>query len=232
VDGRLLIARERTERQSLARDGCEAVGSAVAALLVLAGVVLAPAMVAGTATRNGMTIIIDRTPRSIEVFMALPADAVEAVFGALPGGIVDAAGEVDVTQLRLGSWEQAAALIDHVAVAVDGNDGEFEAMSLMLHPGASPLPFAAPWDGLVATSVCTATLPATPTSLADHRLYGGYIAHPIDGFAQVELRFPQTGRVDLDVQIREHVNGVPLRTRRASLPDGGVLSLRREVPNG
>lgn len=197
----------------------------ILAALVAVATVVTMVAAAGIAPVARVTLIVERTPRSIEVFVSLPAEAVPGVFGTLPDGLVDPDGTIDLARLRGGTWAATEALARSMNARLDGRPQPLEGMSLMLHPKTQPMSFAGPWDGLVATSVCTALVPSAPPTLADLDLYAGFIAHGVAGFGDLRLGFPATGRPHLRLRVLEYTDGRLRRASWATLADGDLVSL-------
>lgn len=199
-------------------------GLALAVVMVSVVSLATVVAVVATAPVDRVTLIVERTPRSIELFMALPAEVIPGVFGALPEELVDTDGTIDIARLRGGTWKETETLAQAMNARLDGRPQPLEGMSLMLHPKAQPMPFAGPWDGLVATSVCTALVPSAPPTLVDLDLYVGFIAHGVDGFGNLGLGFPSTGRPGLRVHVLEYADGRLRSDRWATLEDGGLVT--------
>ncbi|MEM1429744.1 MAG: hypothetical protein AAGG09_09820 [Pseudomonadota bacterium] len=194
--------------------------------LALAAALLATPAVAD----DDVILVVDRTPLAIEVYFAMRADEMLALFDLPPERLASPDGTVDFEGLRLGTYDLGDEMFAKVSADVDGQPLLFEAMSLMVHPEESALPLVTPFDGLVAIGVCTVPSPEVPLGLDDLRAYAGYIAYTDTPDGPFTLTLPETGRAPLEILVRDHARGEPGAVYRTSLADGAPLALGAPEP--
>ncbi|MEM1399376.1 MAG: hypothetical protein AAGF58_05820 [Pseudomonadota bacterium] len=115
-----------------------------------------------------LTIIVDRSDTSIEMFMKASASDYIHLLGTQFDGFVKPDGTVDYQTIReKGSFDIADKMFERVGTTVGRQSLDFESMSMMVHPPRLKFPLETPLDGLLATSVCTTDPPQGPVSLDD-----------------------------------------------------------------
>ncbi|MEM9900209.1 MAG: hypothetical protein AAF865_02615 [Pseudomonadota bacterium] len=172
---------------------------------------------------SDVVIVTDRTPKAVELYIALPAKRMPDVFGIRPEAITGPDGKVDFDALRLGTYELGDDVFANVSARLGGALLDFENMSLMLHPNEQALPLSTPLDGMIAIGVCTVPTPDALPGLEDLRSYLGFIAYTDRPDAEFRLDFPATGRADLRVALRDYASGRFVSARQVMLEDDGVL---------
>ena len=170
-----------------------------------------------------VALIVDRKDGDIELFFGLPAARITDVFAAPPQILVDADGLVTFDDLREGTWDAGDDLFAGVEARLGARSVSFEAMSVMVHPIDQRVPLNDPLDGIIAVSICMAIIPGARLPLDTLYLYAGFIGYAEETDAPLELSFTQTGRLPSIIDVREHRDGVLIRTHRVKLKDGGTL---------
>lgn len=196
------------------------------ALTYAALLALAPPL---TASASDVTLVVERGPDTVEIFLGLPAEGLVDYFGLPPERLEDETGEVAFEPLRLGTWAIGDDVFAGVEATIGGAPAIYEAMSLMVHPEDQKLPLWNSFDGMTAIAVCSVEPPENPTL---DRLYSyvGYIAYPAAPDGALTFRLPETGRAALRFEIRDFRDGQLLRESQETVPDGGTLTLAAAPP--
>jgi hypothetical protein len=170
-------------------------------------------------------LIVDRRPQSISLFVSMPARDLSALFGTGGEDLLGVDGTIDVDGLYEGTFRLADRIFAPVEARIGGERAVFEGLSMMVHDPAVLPEFRTPWDGETAIAVCTS--PETVDNMGLERLqaYLGFFVWKTDGMAPLSLRFPDTGREALTVEVRDFWNMQPLGVERLELEDGGTLVL-------
>ncbi|MEL6410821.1 MAG: hypothetical protein AAFS08_16145 [Pseudomonadota bacterium] len=177
-----------------------------------------------------LTLIVNRDHDSAVYYLAMPADDITGLLATDPHLVFSDNGAVPIDQFRqYGSFE----LADEVFAKVTGTAGEkqlsFEAMSMMVHPLDQPQPFATPWDGVTAISVCTVDYGRDSLFPSGLQLYYGAYTDGIKPDEPLKISFPATGREAFPIVVHRFHEGRHLGTDRAVLEDGGTLVLTTEA---
>lgn len=171
-----------------------------------------------------LTLIVNRGDDSATYYLSMPADLIEPVLASDPTLLFSDDGRVPIEEFRLvGSFDLADDMFDNITGSQGGERFSFESMSMMVHPSATPLPFAAPWDAYTAIAVCTVQY--DPDQLVPGQLqtyYGGF-TDQISGDAPLSIHFPKTGRGALEIVVHRYEDGRLLGTDVQVLDDGGSL---------
>ena len=178
---------------------------------------LAFANVGTPARAADITLVVDRQPNAIELYLTMSAHLISTTFNVPDRIIAEADGTVDFEPLRMGTFDIGDALFEGVSQELGGEPVFFEAMSLMVHPKKNALPLETPLDGMISIAVCTVTPPNEPIMLHDLQLYGGYIAYvdrPMDALA---ISFPMLGKEALTVETRDYSGGRLNKVEQRSL---------------
>ncbi|MEM1065263.1 MAG: hypothetical protein AAGJ74_07160 [Pseudomonadota bacterium] len=175
--------------------------------------------------QSDMTVLVHRGPDSVELYLSVPAELLPPLFALPNGSIASADGTVDFDGLRNGTWEIGDAAFEKVNTEINGQAVTFEAMSLMVHPETSLLPMSTPIEGMIAIAVCAVPTPATPPVLSDLHTYVGYITYTDTPQGTITLEFPETGRADMSVLVREFENFEFQGAALMRLGDGAALHL-------
>ncbi len=187
--------------------------------------ILALAIRALPAQAERFDIVVSQRRDSIELYVALPATDLVDVVGGAPGLLADRDERIDLPSFQTGTYDLADALFAGVAMRADGRPIRMEAMSMMLHPAATPLPLLSPLDGMIAMSVCGVPLPEVPPSLAALTAYVGLIAQ-IDGpVRRLGITLPGTEAAGRRVWIVTHGMGGGTRRSVARVSGDGRLTL-------
>lgn len=190
----------------------------VAALLICG-------LASGPLRAADLTLIVDRTADSINLFFGLGADDIGPVFGVAPIPILrDEAGLLRLQDFQTeGSFTDADRLLARSTFTVDGDPADFQAMSMMVHPRDLPVPFSTPIEGHIAMSVCGVPPTFADASDAEVQLYAGFNAYPVKGLERLEITLGGTDGVTLTVL--EYHNGELLRRDTLPLSPGGRVTL-------
>ena len=211
-------------------DGGSVYGAGLArlglAVLLLAGLAASP----DRGEARDLTLILDRLPDSVELYMTLPADRADDIFGLPQEALTGAAGVVDYDDLRQGTAPLGDRLIAGTSTTLAGRELGFEAMSLMVHPVTDPLPMTTPFEGLLSILVCTAPEPEVPPTLDALRMYAGYVAYVETAEAPFTFTLPRSATGPVDVTLREFRAGTFLTETEVTLAPGGTLTVFPGTP--
>lgn len=171
-----------------------------------------------------LTLIVNRDDDSAVYYLAMPSEDIPELLATDLSLVFSDGGAVPIDEFReYGSFE----LADEVFANVKGKAGDrtlnFEAMSMMVHPLDSPQPFATPWDGVTAISVCTVDYEKDALLPAGLQLYYGAYTDGLTPEEPLSIAFPATGREAFPIVIHRYQDGVHQSTDRAVLEDGGTL---------
>lgn len=179
-------------------------------------------------SEDELTLIVSRGEDAATYYLSMPADQIEPLLATDPDLLFSQDGRVPINKFRLtGSFDLADDIFSNITGSVAGNDFEFEAMSIMVHPTATPLPFAAPWDAYTAISVCSVDY--DPAALVPGLLqmyYGGFTDN-VSGNAPLNIHFPETGRDDMQIVVHRYEDGRLMGTDVQTLSDGGTLVIEK-----
>jgi hypothetical protein len=180
------------------------------------------------AAEDPITVIVQRLPQSVELYLSIaPEDAPDWLGAGLdalaPGGVVP----MDTVR-REGTAAAADAMIARTALTVGGAPAELQAMSVMVHPEATPLLFETPIDAQMAMSVCTAPDLVAGSTLSDLRAYAGYHAYPVDGLGA--LRIAPGGGTARDVTLIVYEGSRRTLSERRLVGPGAPIVLERTAP--
>ncbi|MEO0772637.1 MAG: hypothetical protein AAFZ04_05580 [Pseudomonadota bacterium] len=173
-----------------------------------------------------LTLIVNRDEDSATYYLSMPADLIAPVLASDPALLFSDNGRVPIEEFRrVGSFDLADDIFDNITGSQGGDAFAFEAMSMMVHPTDTPLPFEAPWDAYTAIAVCTVQY--DPDKLVPGLLqtyYGGF-TDQISGDAPLSLHFPETGRDALEIVVHRYESGRLMGTDVQVLDDGGSLMI-------
>lgn len=184
---------------------------------------------AGTAAQAA-EVILSREGRGIAIYFKMPFEDVEPLFGQPVEGLLEYDGAVSYADLTQGTFEAADALARDVRFTIDGQDAPFAAMSMMIHPEDTVVPFGDPLDALTAISVCGVPLPDTPPAQEDLVWIAGWYAPGLTDLSELTVTFPRTGRAPMDISVASFLDRGGSERFEQTLADGGSLSV--EVPRG
>ena len=174
--------------------------------------------------QDELTLIVSRGDDSATYYLSMPADEITPILDTDPGLLFSDEGRVPIDQFRLaGSFDLADEIFANITGSIDETAFEFEAMSMMVHPTATPLPFAAPWDAYTAISVCSVDYGSDQLVPGALQMYYGGFTDQVAGDAPMKIHFPQTGRDARQIVIHSYENGRLVGTDVETLTDGGVL---------
>lgn len=206
-------------------------GSVAGAVLARLGLVVLLLTGADRGEARELQLILDRLPGSVELYMALPADRADDIFGLPQEALTGATGVVDYDDLRLGTAPLGDRLLAETGTTLAGRDPGFEAMSLMVHPVTDPLPMTTPFEGLLSILVCTAPDPEVPPGLEELRMYAGYVAYVETAEAPFTFTLPRSASGPVDVALREFRAGTFLTETEVTLAPGGSLTVFPGTPS-
>jgi hypothetical protein len=194
---------------------------------IFLGLTLAVLPLPATA-EDPITVIVSRGAESVEFYLSIsPADAPGWLGGGLDALAPDGVVPMDVVR-RDGTAAAADAMIASTTLAVGGAPVELQAMSVMVHPEGTPLPFETPIDAQMAMSVCTAPDLVAGSMLGDLRAYAGYHAYPVDGTSTLEWR--PGGNEARAVSLHVWEAGKLILSEDRILGPGAPLSLAASAP--
>lgn len=182
-------------------------------------------LAAEVAVAADLDIVVDRGPRTVEIFIATRGDNFVTAFGLPAERLEDRPGEVKFGPLRQGTWDLGDELLSQVDIRLDGAPVSFEAMSLMVHPLDDALPMSTPIEGHMAVAVCSVEPPADPLALSEVQGYAGYIAFVEGSMGELTLQLPETGRGALRVSVRDFVDQEGERVDEVVVSDGGTVTI-------
>ncbi len=173
-------------------------------------------------------VIVERQEDTTALYIRVPAGQLQdlfgppaEIFGPPEGGVLmEEFGEMGETV-----WTDPDTVFAAVEVERDGEPLTAEGISMIFQPPALILPFAEPWDATIAIAVCTVALPVDPVPLETLTLYTGYVVPSDLEGAPIDIRFPATGRLPLEVEVVEYGGETARPPRRITLVDGGTLVL-------
>lgn len=133
----------------------------------------------GATASSGMAeahvdMIVMHTDEAVELYVSMPTDLAVAHFGIAADDLTDARGFADFKGFYEGTFEQGDKLWSVVDTKINGTPIAFEAMSMMVHPTESALPFRTPIEAMISIQVCG--VEATDVTLSDTQTYLGLIA--------------------------------------------------------
>ncbi len=197
--------------------------SAMCASWVLA-VALSLASGGASASGTGISLILERTGQSVEIFTNLRAKDLRAIFGVDALGLTGADGRVSYGALRTaGTFDFGDTVVRDVTVSQGDQELLLEAMSIMVHPLDNELPFETPIDGAIAMSVCTVPDPLEPPDIADLDLYGGFITYPPSGYGALTITFPNM--IPMEMELLTYSDGAFVERTYLELPANAVVHL-------
>lgn len=172
-----------------------------------------------------LEVIVSREGEAISVYLRMPFEDVKPLFGRFPPGFADEEGNVRYSDLSQGTFDGADILAENMRFTLGGQSVGFEAMSMMVHMEGFDVPFLTPLDGLTAIGVCGVPIPDAPPQPEDLVWIGGWYAYPVKAAQDIEIIFPQTGRPDVDLQLRVYDQGEFEMVETLKLHDGMTLDL-------
>ncbi|MEM6385488.1 MAG: hypothetical protein AAF718_04540 [Pseudomonadota bacterium] len=171
------------------------VKTAIAALCV------AFTFVQTAAADTRVQVITSRSDGAVELFFSMPTDLALGKFGLTAADLVNDRGFADFDMFARGTFDLGEDFWDGARTWIDGAPVEFEAMSLMMHPVNTPLPFRKPLDALTAIEVCGTVLDDVP--LSDTRIYVGLIAYPDTPAGNIAIEFADSFGPDTKLHLRD-----------------------------
>ncbi|MEM9969379.1 MAG: hypothetical protein AAF755_15020 [Pseudomonadota bacterium] len=188
------------------------------ALLALLASFYAPLAYAGE-------IVVSREGSGYAIYVRMPYAEVAPLFGQAPEGFTDEQGRLAVEKLSNGTFDAADDLIADVGFELGGAPVAFEAMSMMVHQAATPVPFDDPIAAQVAIAVCNVPLPEGPIDPTALTWIGGWFAYPVASDEALRIQFPQTGRDATEFSVVVFDDGEFEQQFDVRLKDGGALAV-------
>ena len=170
-------------------------------------------------------IIVHRHADAVQIFASLPGADVSAWSGVPAGIFTDPGGAVDFDRFRVDTGPLGDRVFAEVALSLGGAEAGMEALAFMLHDADLPTEFTTPWDAISTITFCAAGSSDAPSELTDVVAYGGWLAYPVDGFADLRLDFPETGRAVMRFDLWHYVDGRLVDRDVVTLGDAGALNL-------
>lgn len=156
------------------------------------------------AAADDATIIVNRMDRGVELFISAPADLLFDLFQTSPDLVpMKPGGGVDFAAFQKGTWGIGDAMLANAPAQLGDGPALFEAMSFMLHPEDSPMPFEGPIDGLVAIGVCNVIRSQTHYALSDLTSYVGFYAHQRGGAAPIRIDLPAATETSMTITVKD-----------------------------
>ncbi len=97
---------------------------------------------------------------------------------------------------------------------------------MMVHPPEFDVPFRDPIDAFTAIGVCNVPQGLSLFSVDSLMAYMGYIAYPVDGYADLTVLFPASATIE----ISEFDQGRPIGNSRVSVGPDEPMILPRVTP--
>ncbi len=175
-------------------------------------------------SRDEMTLIVNRGEDSATYYISMPSEEIAPILGTDPTLLFSENGRVPIEEFRqVGSFELADDIFANITGSHAGQPFAFEGMSMMVHPKATPLPFAAPWDAYTAISVCSVNYNPEELVPGVLQMYYGGFTDQVSGDAPLELHFPETGRDAFQLVVHRYEDGKLMGTDVRTVADGGSL---------
>lgn len=171
-------------------------------------------------------VIVDRGDDYIELYIGLPATGLIEDLAMPAEALASEDGTVDFLRFREKVWDLADAVLRSVDSRIASEPLKFEATSLMVHPTNERLPFRDSYDGNLAASICSASIPETPPRLNELYAYSGFYAFADHTDRPLNLTLPKTDRLPILVHVRDHSEGVLVNEAWHLVWDGGLLSIK------
>lgn len=153
------------------------------------------------AARDTVQIITSRSDTTFELYLALPTRRAIETFGVTARDLSTPDGNADFDLFTRGTFQLAEDFWNGTQTWVDGTAVAFEAMSLMIHPASSPLPFRTPLDAMTTIEVCGTVVGDVP--LEETWLYVGMIAYPDDPSGDLVIDFAKAFEAGTALHIRD-----------------------------
>ena len=180
---------------------------------------------AQVAAAKDIVVIVDHKPETVEVFVTLGSEFLPRAFGAVPPGLTNSDGLVEIDSFRDGTADIGDWMASHWTARFGEQTVPLEAMALMVHPKDDALPFATPLDGYIAMSVCNAPVGAAPVPLEGTQVYGGFIAYPDNPKAPLELQLGGAEMAGLTVEVRSFDAWEPRNVAQFTLDETGIVKV-------
>jgi hypothetical protein len=190
-------------------------------LLIAASLVISR----GALANDTMTLLLDRRADRISIYFQLPARDLPAVFGSGADALLGTDATVDIDRLYDGTFLLADDIISGTTATIGGQPAGFEGLSMMVHDPHVLPDFATPYDAELSIAVCTSPDTVRGMGLEPLRAYLGYFSWKVDGYAEVSLALPTTGRGPITVRIMEFVDFAARPERNLLVPDGGRITI-------
>ncbi|MEO0915819.1 MAG: hypothetical protein AAFY31_02385 [Pseudomonadota bacterium] len=156
------------------------------------------------AARDTVQIITSRSGTSFELYLALPTRLAIEAFGVTARDLSTPDGNADFDLFARGTFQLAEDFWGGSQTWIGGTAVAFEAMSLMIHPASSPLPFRTPLDAMTTIEVCGTVREDVP--LGETWLYVGMIAYPDDPSSDLVIDFAKAFEAGTVLHIRDFTN--------------------------
>lgn len=171
------------------------------------------------------TIIINRSAKSIDVFLTMSGDTLTPLTGTNTAFLTRSDGTVRLRDFRVETATFGDRVFAPVRFSVESNPVNAQAIALMLHTKDGNIPFGTPWDAMMAVTLCSVNYSDDFPTLANVQSYLGYSLYPVDGTASLRIIFPQTGRADLQFEMLEFMDGDLIARRTLTLGDDADIYL-------
>lgn len=175
------------------------------------------------AAQDRADMIISRDAKTVEIFFSMPATTAADHFGVARDDLLNDEGYAVLDAYTEGTWTLGEDFWTGVEAQIDGAPVTFEAMSLMVHPANTPLPYRDPLDALTSIEVCTvndATL-----DLSEAQLYVGLIAYTDSPDGELSFTFPNVTPSDIAFNVRDFTDHRLTLQTQAWSGEGGDLTI-------
>ena len=179
--------------------------------------------IAALARDADATMIINRGEVSIDVFVKMPGGMVASVSGRLPDFQPDDGGIIDLRNLRTDTAPLGDQTFATVSFEVDAAPVHAEAMGMMVHPITDAIPFTTPWDALTAVTLCSFDDAPQLFQISDLYVYAGHSIYPTNGYGDLWIKLPETGRDDIRFHVLTFSKGELVAQGVQVVADGGTL---------
>ncbi|MDX8350702.1 hypothetical protein SLH49_22155 [Cognatiyoonia sp. IB215446] len=169
------------------------------------------------------TMIINRSDVSIDVFVRIPGGIVVPLTGYLPDFPSDDGGMLDIRSFRADTASLGDQAFAPISFTIDATPAHAEAMGMMVHPITDAIPFTTPWDALTAVTLCSFDDVPQLFQISDLHMYAGHSIYPTNGYGDLRIKLPETGRDDIRFHVLTFSGGELVSQGVHVVADGGTL---------
>ncbi|MEL6959887.1 MAG: hypothetical protein AAGL89_13140, partial [Pseudomonadota bacterium] len=136
---------------------------------------------------SSIQLIVNRSDDNVDIYLTLPASEIADLFGSEQNLWATEDGRVDLNQFQVDTAPLGDAIIEPVKVTVDGQPVIAEAISVMMHEMTVSVPFDAPWDAILAVTLCSVPITNPTPAVSEVQAYLGYNLYEINGLGEISL---------------------------------------------